>query len=863
MNFKTTYVLFGLLIAVLVVFLVVQLAGRKGPDTATYVFPSLHTKTASIKPKDIDTVEIELHRPESEKMVFVRTEQGWRLREPNVRADAGQLDQLVRQVMDAQIDEKAEVTSNQEQFGLKPPAAVVTLVQKGGEARWTLNVGTVGSGFDALAFVNSSERPNEVLAVRRGDLSALLKGRDAAGAEGQRVFKTLNDYRARDLLAQHAFDIQYVRLQGKPGEVILKKPGTENRWVFEKPDYGEADYSGDPGRDDSPQGVQGLLANLANLKVESPQDFVTVTDDARELAKYGLDKDNPERMRIEVKTQDTLSSGEEKKPPVTSVLLVGKKVDDKEDKYYAALDEGEKYPKAVVKIAGRLRDQIYQLLQNPNPLRSRDLVTLETGQVDKIDWIEVNNGSETFQLQKTGAGSWDLIDKTGKVRKADGNVVERLLDVVKERRQIRDYPEESKTDAELGLDRPSAVVSFWVESQKKEPEKKEADKKSDEKKEADKKEPEKKDAKDAKAADKDVTKEEKKAPAKPEGPPTVRLVFGKKDKDIVYVLREMGKDKLRAAVAEALLTKVTQDKLAYLDRRLPDFPKDKVVKLTLLRDGQTYEIQKEEKDGKVAWKFQRPEALAGRTAEEAKVKRILDDLAAMYADKLLAENVSASDLERYGLKAPPLKVTLTVKQDDKTEERVYEFGKEADDKSGRLHARTSERDWIFLVGAHLTAPLKEELADTTVFTFEGNKVKAVQMAGWAKVIGSPWKFDLERKAKGSWTVKTPENYKLDEGKVEKLVEALSKLKAMKFVAHKSGAKPEHGLKVSEGALEIQVTVEGEKEPYLLTVGALSTADKGYYATSNKLPGDVFLLPEAMFAEILKGPVYFAASTAGK
>lgn len=71
-------------------------------------------------------------------------------------------------------------------------------------------------------------------------------------------------------------------------------------------------------------------------------------------------------------------------------------------------------------------------------------------------------------------------------------MVDRLIELVRESRQVKDYPESSKTDAELGLDKPSAVVSFYVEGQKqvekKEPEKKEPAKKDDAKKE-DKKEP--------------------------------------------------------------------------------------------------------------------------------------------------------------------------------------------------------------------------------------------------------------------------------------------------------------------------------------------------------------------------------------
>jgi hypothetical protein len=884
MNFKTTYILFGLLVLVLGIFLITQLVGRKSADRGTYAFPSLHTKTADVKATDIDLVEVELNRPKSEKFAFVRSDKGWRAKEPNVKADADAINQLIRQVMDAKADDRADLPKDAKEAGLEPPAAAVTLVQKGGEKKWTLHVGKVGYGSDAYAFVNSSERPKDVLAVRRGALDALLRPRDFAAADPEVAFKTLNDYRSRDLLASNTFDYQSVNLEGaKLGQVILKRQGTENRWVFEKPPYGEADYQGSligPGPEGAQQGgVSGLLSSLASLRVAALEDFVA--DDVRDLSKYGLDDKDPDRLRIEVQTQSSPAvPGEEKKDTVTTVLLIGKKVEEKEEKkpdekkaeereekYYAALDEGDKYPKSVVKVSGKPREQIVKVLQNPKALRTRDLVSLDPAKVNGIDWIEVNNGKETFQLKKTGAGSWELIDKAGSARKADGNVVERLIDLVRDRRTIKDYPDDKKTDAELGLEKPAATVAFWIDSQK------EAEKKEPEKKEEDKKNGKEKDKKDDK---KEPKKEEKKeaAPTKPSDPPAVRLAFGNKDKENVYVLRELREldkdkkeklDRVRAAVPEALLTKVTQEKVAYLDRRLPDFPRDKVNRVVIVRDGQTTELEKEEKDGKTAWKFKKPDTLAGRSAESAKVVRILEDLSGLFAEKLLSESATESELDGYGLKSPAVQVTVAWPTDDKkVEERTYSFGK-ADDKTGQLHARMSGLDWVFLVRDSVLNPIKDELADTMVFTFDPEKVKRLKVTGWQK-IGFPVTLDLEREAKGKWTAKTaPPGFQLDANKTEGFLKGLSNLKATRFVAHKSGAKPEHELEVPKGALEIEITVEGEKEPITLTVRdpKSDAKDKALYAKSNKLPGDIFVVPEAAFKPVLEAPGYFGQAGAAK
>ena len=74
MNFKTTYILFGLLGAVLVVFAVVLWLNPLPPEVGDYVLPSLHRATSPVTTSDVTEVIIDRRRPTEEKWVFVKDE---------------------------------------------------------------------------------------------------------------------------------------------------------------------------------------------------------------------------------------------------------------------------------------------------------------------------------------------------------------------------------------------------------------------------------------------------------------------------------------------------------------------------------------------------------------------------------------------------------------------------------------------------------------------------------------------------------------------------------------------------------------------------------------------------------------------
>jgi hypothetical protein len=844
MNFKTTYILFGVLVAMLGLFLLTQLRGKKPGEKTDYVLPSL--QAAKVTSQDINTVEIDLHRPQADKLVFVRTQTGWELQHPKVRADSSTLNQVINQLLRASREEQADMTAGLSQYGLETPTASITL-HATGDREWTINVGNASTGKEnALVYVTSSDLRDTPMAVRRMQFDTVIKDIDAKGAV---TFKGVNDYRAKSLLAESAFDITSVKLQEPKHELVALDKTSEGRWRFDKPPFGDADYEGEPSigtpAPDNPKitGVQGLLQAIADLRVENDQDFGPTGASDSDLAAKGLER-GKERLRIEVKRQPGF--GEEKKEPVQDALLIGNKADDKGDKFYARL-EGENN---IEKVPAKKVEAILRIVEDPSALRNRDLLQIETAKVDAIDLKPGDR--ETIKLRKTGEpAEWKLYD-TGTPQKAEDSAVQDLLNALTVKRLIKEFPDAKKTDADLGLDRPSAIVSLWVEGIKKE-EKKEEEKK-DERAKDEKKESKNVEKKDAKA---EAKKEEKKpattGPALKDEKPTVKLIFGKRDRDLVYVRREAGIDVVRATVPANLLDKASEGRLAFLERKLPTFASNKAVsKLVLARGSETVEAERVKDEN---WKLNQPKELAGRAADAGKVDRLLADLHDLQAQKLVAEKPSDSELDRLGLKTPAVKVTLTEdKADKKKEEFTYQFGRETDDKSG-TYARLGNRDLVFVVNKGVVDALPGDFQEPTVFNFDVAKVKGMKLAGWQDVVGSPFVLELERKTSQEWTAKSPPGFAANSAQAESFMAGLAHLKAERFIDHKGAAKPEYKLDLKDGALEVYVTVEGEKEPLGLTVGGPSGTD-GYYAKSTKLPNTIFVVAKGLFESAKSKPAHF-------
>jgi hypothetical protein len=493
-------------------------------------------------------------------------------------------------------------------------------------------------------------------------------------------------------------------------------------------------------------------------------------------------------------------------------------------------------------------------------LRSRALLPNGTAGVDALD-IGVG-GDPPIQLRKLPDG-WKLFGPSDS-KAANTQAIQGLLRELGDRRIIRDFPDPKLTDADKGFDRPSAVVTLWDNGIIEEA--KPTDKK-DEKKagEEQQKPPEKKDEPKDKAAKKDdkpaEKKDEKKEPARPKmKDPTAKLVFGKRDKDLLFVRREMGGAKADFAVPESLLPKLTRGRLDYLDQTLPSFTQDQVTKLTFTRGGETWVIEKETKDkAPPTWVIRQPANLAGRPAEPFKLMALLGDLSQLRAERLWAEKATDKELERFGLKTPRLTATVTL-ADVKDKERSYLFGAETDDKA-QVYAKQGDRDLIFSVTKSAVDAFQQaDVVDPTVFRLDLSKVTGMKLTGWAtlNVERKPQTLELERKGANNWAVKAPPSFKLSASQAESLLTALATVRAEKVIVYKTGPKPEHKLTPADGALTIEIGVDGEKEPVTLTIGAEAEGGKSYYAQSNKAPGDVFLVPKELFEKFRANPNAFAA-----
>src|SRR5262245_11131785 len=133
MNFRTTYLLFGAVALLLVVFLLVLAFGPSG-DADEYVLKSVRESIgkSSDKQKDaiksITRLEIERLSPPGETLVFSRAGDAWKLEAPyEAKIDSKVIDDAVSRLVEARIDRKADITPKLVALGLDSPSAVITL----------------------------------------------------------------------------------------------------------------------------------------------------------------------------------------------------------------------------------------------------------------------------------------------------------------------------------------------------------------------------------------------------------------------------------------------------------------------------------------------------------------------------------------------------------------------------------------------------------------------------------------------------------------------------------------------------------------------------------------------------------------
>ena len=901
MNFRSTALLFGLLLGMLWLF-GLTVAHKKTAVDPSFLLPTLQAKTDVV----IDSITIQRKvkdKQQPEEFEFTKQNDVWMLKLPgiqkSVKLESFRVDQIVRQIKDARRSDEAGVTDNLTFYQLDQPATTVTLrgkaPDKKEEQEWKFLIGKESADHELL-YVNSSDRPGKVYAITRNNIDSVL-------------FKDPNHLRSRRLFEFSDTAAQTIAIKEGALELDLKK-GEDATWRFEKPAFGFADFEGPPAPKDLPPGakapeggVKGLLAAIATLRVDSDDDFVPLSD--TRLDEYGLEE-GKEALRVEV---DTFKDKGDKKETAKEILAIGRSAKDKGQVFARMLgDEG------VFRLNAKLLEPLKSILQNPGSLRSLDVASVDT---KKVDVVTINQGGEQVTLLHPDGKPWEVQVATGKLQKANSDAISSLLDAVQGKRAIvkfYDGADFTKLDAEMK--NPTTQVALFLDgldSGKKDLEKKDTDK-------------DKETAKQDKETKKDEAPQRKK-----DAKAAVTLSFAGGDKDTVNVQRMLGDGTTsRFTLPRSVLDRVVpgEPAVAFLDTALAALEMADVDRVLIAGAQEKIVIERGWGENANRWYFQEGQEPPGKNpTDAAKAGSMVSSLSGLSAKKWLHKLDAKEDLDKYGLKKPSLEVTLRVRKNQPSgmaslvgmlasplewrgllgeaailanrfaspgELIVLKIGKETNDDKDKpgVYALRSDKDMLFLLPIEMVRTLREtDLHDRAgvvhaepfldasvvgMVAADGNNlllggsplvthlvqhvdaahVKEIKLAIRTReeLRSLAFQRDPESKDKNWRDLSGLQEFHLDSQKVKEAVERFATLKAKRWVNLAGGPKGEQKLTAKEATLRVELVLDGKT--ITLTVGALFEGI-GYYAQTSAMPDAVFLLDPGQVEPFLQGPAYFA------
>ncbi|MBA4063251.1 MAG: hypothetical protein C0501_05980 [Isosphaera sp.] len=843
MNFRLPAVLFGTILVLGAVLLIFSLTGEE-KETATGVAEEL----AGTKPDQVDAVEVA--RPGGGGFKFVRDGKApWRVAEPYAaKADQAAVGQLVAALLQAKPVAHPELKNNPAAHGLQPAGLSVTL-RAGGKAS-TVNLGdlTFGEG-GGVVFVTTSARPTRPMAIPRSAVEPLLRGSAAVGPAADQA-KGVADFRAKTVFPADARgagdDVAAVTVAAK-GKTLSLARSAAGGWTFvSPPDWGAADPSGDAAAPPGTfTGVSRLLGTLTSLQAQTAADFVD-NPSPQDLEKYGLNDGNPNRVKVELRTKE----GE------TTTAYVGNKADAApaagalpgSGKWWVKVD-GQP---GVVRATGGDLAGLAAVVENPDPLRDRNLLAFDKSRVDGLDLGPV-------KLRRVGFGAaaqWKLYGNpaAGDPQPAAPAEVNRVLDLLTERRTVTGFPK-----GDPGAFGPAdPVVKVW----------------------ADGFEP-------AAPPKKDEKVDPKAEPKEKAGP--VTLTFGRKQGDAVNVRRVSadGKTTDYLLVSDRVkvegtkdpvdpMAVVTKTRLDFLDRDLKRFTASTVGKL-VVQGAATYDLDRAEgadpSAGGPGWKFAQDAKgplgqayKAGDLADTPTVQGLLDPLATTFmVTRFVDEAPTPQKLDEYGLGSNVrMRVTVGLREtgpDDK--ERVFEFGADAPG-GAEVYARQKGRQAVFTLPKSLPDQFTgADLRNKSIFRIDPAAVTSVTVTGWgAPFGGTPGKLVLRKNKSGVWEAaeSVTKGYAVDPVKVAGFLSLVSNTRVRAFTADRQEPGDRH--KFNDGKVLFDVLIGTAADTHALYFRLGGPADPGgseAYALTNRLPADrnICVVDAALFRAYRDAPGAFA------
>ena len=312
MNFRTTYVLLGVVVACLLglgVYVLTTGDKKTSPAVEGYVLKAL--RATNTKPDEVTSLDIERPGQTPDHISFAREGKLWKMVAPaKARTDSAAVDGIVRSLLDAKIEKAADVAGNLAAHGLDNPPVKVTL--KAGSTTETVSLGNVTIGGDkAVVYVVTSDQPDRPQAARRSDFAPLFKTDVKNATTAGQLVKTVTDFRPLKLIGDGLFDPanQVVSMAVRAGkdEIALFRAPPSNAWRFRVPaDFGEAaSEAPEPAAGaKEPAAINSVPQLLNTIMNIQPAGRDKVIENPGDLAQYGLDPVKNAPMQIDFSRAD-------------------------------------------------------------------------------------------------------------------------------------------------------------------------------------------------------------------------------------------------------------------------------------------------------------------------------------------------------------------------------------------------------------------------------------------------------------------------------------------------------------------------------------------------------------------------------
>ncbi len=274
------------------------------------------------------------------------------------------------------------------------------------------------------------------------------------------------------------------------------------------------------------------------------------------------------------------------------------------------------------------------------------------------------------------------------------------------------------------------------------------------------------------------------------------------------------------------------------DRKVARLNSDLIDRITIENASQPRIVLAREEN---RWRFLSPQSAP---ANSNNVKRLIQEI----NDDEVVEFVSdtATDLARYGLDQPKLKMIFSSYSSDNTAESnagevvlsTLEFG---NSENGITYARLQEEPYIFSIADQTFGDLPK-----TVFSFRSldiSDLKRDELISVNVEKAGEESLELVRDAKGRWALKGHEN-RQDDGQIQLFLTALTGLRA---AAWAGDPDPEYGF--DQPSLEIKISYQsGEQQREADIKFGKANSGNQHYGMSSEEQG-VFLVDDEQFNQL--------------